>query len=469
MPATQKKNPKIRKPRSKGPKFVATPKQTLALKYLRDDTHTQILYGGGAGGGKSVLGCYHILKNAIAYPETQHCIGRAVRKTLYDTTVKTFRRLAKHLGLVPGIHYKENDAKSNAIFFNGSEIIFKDLKYMPSDDDYDDLGSLELTSAFVDECPEVMKKGIEVLSSRIRFKLTGIDKDGNPYKIKPKLLMTCNPAKGYPYTDFYKPWKDGSLLPFRAFIPALITDNPNIEPEYVANLNNLDNYNLKQRLLYGNWEFDDREGVLIPYNKCLEFFHNEYVARGTERFITADIATQGSDRFVICVWAGWTVIHMTVINKNNYKDVENTLRDLEFKFRVPRTNVVYDTDGVGGFLQSYYRDAIPFHNGAPPIHIAKIFKEDYQNLKAQCYFKFAKKVAENQARFDFEAGIYKELIVEELASIRDASVGTDRKLAVPQKKDWKDELGRSPDFTDALMMRAYFDIAPRKRYISRGN
>ena len=36
-------------------------KQTLTLDYLEDKTTKEVIYGGGAGGGKSVLGVYWVL------------------------------------------------------------------------------------------------------------------------------------------------------------------------------------------------------------------------------------------------------------------------------------------------------------------------------------------------------------------------------------------------------------------------
>ena len=42
-----------------------TKKQTKALDALEDKTTTELLFGGGAGGGKSALGCYWQIKNRL--------------------------------------------------------------------------------------------------------------------------------------------------------------------------------------------------------------------------------------------------------------------------------------------------------------------------------------------------------------------------------------------------------------------
>ena len=61
-----------------------TVKQTIALDYLEDNITNEVLFGGGAGGGKTALGCYFQIKRRLKYPETRGLIGRAVLKTLKE-------------------------------------------------------------------------------------------------------------------------------------------------------------------------------------------------------------------------------------------------------------------------------------------------------------------------------------------------------------------------------------------------
>ena len=64
-----------------------TIKQTEALDTLENNETNVLLFGGGAGGGKSLLGCYWILKNCFKYPKTRWLIGRAKLHTLKSTTL----------------------------------------------------------------------------------------------------------------------------------------------------------------------------------------------------------------------------------------------------------------------------------------------------------------------------------------------------------------------------------------------
>ena len=62
-----------------------------------------------------------------------------------------------------------------------------------------------------------------------------------------------------------------------------------------------------------------------------------------------------------------------------------------------------------------------------------------------------------------------EQINKELFALRKQS-STDGKLKVIRKDDMKNILnGKSPDFLDAMIMRAYFDLKPAVRSVRRVN
>ena len=224
-----------------------TVKQTKAFDFLTEPEYvhiSEVLYGGAAGGGKSMLGVLWLTNQALAYPSTRWVIGRNSLKTLKETTLNSFFDLTRKLGVV--YRYVEN----KGIFFpNGSEILLKDLAFYPSDPNYDELGSLEITGAFVDECNQITKKCWNILKSRIRYKL-------DEYGLTPKIMGSCNPARNWVYDEFYLPDKEERIAPYRAFIQALVTDNPFISKHYIENLERLDEVS-RERLLKGNWDYLD--------------------------------------------------------------------------------------------------------------------------------------------------------------------------------------------------------------------
>ncbi|MGL4631539.1 MAG: phage terminase large subunit [Leadbetterella sp.] len=434
-----------------------TIKQTQALDYLEDSTTRELLFGGGAGGGKSALGCYWLLKMCLKYPGTRWLMGRSEMKTLKETTLNTFFEICGKQGLKGEVHYRYREHKSTIFFHNGSEILLKDLFQYPSDPNFDSLGSLEISGAFIDECNQVVKKAWNIVKSRIRYKI-------DQYGIVPKMLGTCNPAKNFVFYDFYKPWKQNELPQGRCFIQSLVADNPNLSDFYRQNLLTLDKAS-RERLLFGNWEYDDDPALLVSYDKILETFSNSFVPIG-EKYITADIARYGKDKTVIGVWNGLRVEKIITIDHSGTNVVREQIQKLRHEYHIPLLNVVVDEDGVGGGVKDEL-GCRGFVNNASPI-VTKKFEyneegdsvrntENYRNLKSQCAFGLADWINRNQIYIQAESE-QKEAIIEELGYLKKRAVDNDNKQEILRKDEIKELLGRSPDYFDMLLMRKYFDL-----------
>ena len=323
-------------------------KQEHATYYLNDRTTEEVLYGGAAGGGKSAFGCLWLISMCQKYAGTRWLMGRAKLKTLKETTLNTFFELSTSLNI--GAEYNYN-AQSNIIYFNnGSEIILKDLFLYPSDPNYDSLGSLEISGAFIDECNQIVYKAWQIVKSRIRYKL-------NEYDLMPKILGTCNPAKNWTYKEFYSPDKNNTLLPYRKFIQALPKDNPHLHPSYLKSLLQLDK-NSKQRLYYGNWEYDDDPSTLIDQDSIIDYFNPIHIKREGQRYMTIDVARMGKDKTVFRVWHGWLVIDRFEIAKSGLDVVLEKLYELQRKHGISSSNVIADEDGVGGGLIDFTKPKI---------------------------------------------------------------------------------------------------------------
>ena len=422
-----------------------TPKQSLAFKYLMDNTTSELLFGGGAGGGKSYLGCAWIIISCVKYKGIRCLIGRSKLHNLKQTTLNTFFEICTAWGLQTGKDYNYN-ASSNVIrFWNGSEVLLKDLFHYPSDPNYDSLGSLELTYAFVDECNQITHKAKAILSSRLRYRL-------DEYGLIPKTFMSCNPAKNWVYNEFYLPHKNNELEPYRKFIQSLASDNLNVSKHYEAQLQKLDEIS-KQRLLYGNWEFDDSEDKLIEYNAILNLFDNTHIEEG-DKYITADIARFGKDKTVIIYWNGLRAEKIKVMDTNTVVEAANVILDLQRTEGVKLSNIIVDDDGVGGGVRDILR-CKPFVNGGKVIN-----GENYLNLKTQCYYKLAEQINIGTIYVHTNSPKMQEMITKELEQVRRYNIDKDGKLCLLPKDKVKALLGRSPDFADALMMRMWYELKP---------
>ena len=430
-------------------------KQFEAFYLLTDMSNgiTEVLYGGGARGGKTWLGCFWQITNRLKYPKSVGMICREQLVQLHDTTLKTFFEVLEYLNLTDKVVYKAGSINS-AYFPNGSMIFFRSLQKKPRDPNFDRFGSYGITDLFIDESQQVAEKAISVLRGRFSL-LTGVGADGKTWKTIPKAMYSCNPSRGWNYTDFVKPAKDGTIAPHRRFIKALPKDNPYVTKEFVENLLRADKITV-QRLYYGNFEYDDDPAALCDYDAILDLFHNEHIQPVGGRSLSADIATKGHDRFVCGSWIG-NVCYIRVDKQYSPgKEVAEDIKEVILKDRVPRSLVIVDADGVGSFIESYIPGIKEYHGGK------KALDDKYENLRAQCYFKLAELVKERKIRI-ICTDEQRDRIIDEFGALKQAHVDNDiAKKDVLKKEDMKEILGHSPDYLDMLMMSMIFRIKPSK-------
>lgn len=436
--------------------MILTVKQTKALDFLEDSITTEVYYGGAAGGGKSYFGSYWILKSAFKFPGTRWLMGRSELKNLKKTTLNSFFEVCKEQGLKAGEHFRYNEQSSIISLPNGSQIILADLFAYPSDPMFDSLGSLEITGAFIDEAPQITEKAKNIVKSRIRYKL-------DEFGIIPKLLMCGNPSKNWAYYEFYQPARQGSLRQDRQFIQALVTDNPYISPHYIESLKGLDK-NSRERLLNGNWEYDDDPAALIQYEKILDCFTNMYLS-GVGSYITCDVARFGSDSTIIGIWNGYRVL-LHQFRNLSVSETAKKIEDYRLTYNVPMSNVIADEDGVGGGVvdilgcQGFVNNSRPLPN---PLNLAD---ENYANLKSQCYFKLAERINKGGLYIECEDPQMKANIIQELEQVKQYNMDKDGKRQVLPKDKVKELIGRSPDFADTLMMREWFELKPQFKILA---
>lgn len=416
-------------------------KQEYATYYLKDKETQEVLYGGAAGGGKSAFGCMWLIECCQNYPGSRWLMGRSKLKTLKETTLKSFFEISSKLGISD--QWKFN-AQSNVIYFNnGSEIILKDLFLYPSDPEFDSLGSLEITGAFIDECNQLSFKAWEVVGSRIRYRL-------NDFGLIPKILGSCNPAKNWVYKEFYKPYKDKTLKSYRKFIQALPTDNPHLHPSYLQSLLRM-NKNSRERLYYGNWEYDNDENALIEFDAITDYFNPSHIEAGKERYITIDVARKGKDKTVIRVWYGFLCVERHELKKQTLDVTVAKVKEVQRNHKIGASSTIADEDGVGGGVVDFLKCKGFLNNGRP------FDGENYENLKTQCSVKMAEKI---QAREVGELNANPDVIdivTEEMEQVKRRDMDKDGKIKIVRKDEIKQMLGRSPDEWDSIMMRYYFE------------
>jgi len=425
-------------------------KQEHAIWFLKDNVTEEVLYGGAAGGGKTALGCLWLMEMCQKYPGTRWLMGRSKLKNLKETTLNTFFELSATLNL--GRQFTYRAADNLIVWKNGSEILLKDLFHYPSDPNFDSLGSLEITGAFIDECTQVAYHAWQIVKSRIRYKLT-------ENKLIPKMLGSCNPAKNWAYKEFYKPSREGSLPKWRQFVQSLPTDNPHLHPGYLQSLLRLDK-NSRERLYYGNWEYDDDPATLICHDAIMDYFNPVHLQPEGQKYLTIDVARKGKDKTVFRVWHGWLCIKRECIAKSGIDTVVAQAKALQKKYGISAANTIADEDGVGGGVVDFLK-CKGFVNNSSPLEMKQgntYIKPNFENLKSQCSIKMAEMIEMRKAGELCDDDVVLQTTIEEMEQVKLRDIDKDGKQGIIAKDRVKEHLGRSPDEWDSIMMRYWFTL-----------
>jgi hypothetical protein len=397
--------------------------------------------------GKSALECFWVVFQCLGYEGVAYALGRRELSVLRKTVLITLFNLLSMYNLKDGIDYKYHEQKSMLRFSNGSVIFLVDMAYQPSDPLYTRFGGFELTGAAVDESNESDVDAIGTLFSRCGWR-KNID-----YGIKKKMLETFNPDKSHVYTRYYAPHRDNLESESRKFIPALPSDNPHpAVKEWIEDVIKEGDKNRIQRLVYGNFDYDENPDALCDYDAICDVFANDKVENKGVRRISADLAMAGRDRFVAGLWRGLVCTIPIDKVKATGKSIENDLKALIRNHGVYNSNVVSDADGLGNYLSSYIKNIKTFRGNHRPVN-----RKDFGNLKDECGYKLAEMINKREIRIICTPK-QEEHIKQELSVClrRDNMDADTQKKKIISKVQAKKELNGSPDYYDMLMMNMSF-------------
>lgn len=447
------------------PTIQPNSKQHLAWQALENPEIAEIHYGGAAGGGKSWLGCESRLVRAYRYPGYKSFIGRAELTRLMASSYITWTKVCAY-HKIPQEDWKLNGQYHYIEFKNGSRIDLLDLSFKPSDPMYERLGSLEYTDGgWVDEAGEVPFMAIDILKSRGGRHLN------TEYNLKPDSLYTYNPNKGWVYR-IYKQFKEKVLPKDVVFIQALYRDNPWTSEIYGKQLDRIQDPAMRARLKMGSFEYDNDPATLIDYDSSLDMFTNslDLLGEKAEKFMTIDVARHGVDKTVIYLWQGWKLYGVRIYAKQDTAVTSQKARDIAREEQIAYSKCLADEDGIGGAVVDNNKGFKGFiANSSALDNPLSHDKENYMNLKAQCSYRLAERINKHEIAIEIETNqfisevsgltyeVWKEQLIEELEQIKSKDKDKETKLKIVSKEEIKEVLGRSPDFSDTLMMRAYFD------------
>jgi len=222
--------------------YDPTPKQRAFL--LMNDVK-EVLYGGAAGGGKSVA----LLMAALQFVDIPGYSAILFRKTYADLALPGALISMSKDWLMPFVESGEvkwSEKEKKYTFPSGATLAFG---YLESDNDCYRYQGAEFQFIAMDEVTHISPTNYRYLFSRLRKPKT--------LKVPLRFRATANP--GGEYGDFYyqRFFIEGEEAG-RVFIPAGLADNPYLDAEqYKEALAELDPVT-REQLLNGNWEVREK-------------------------------------------------------------------------------------------------------------------------------------------------------------------------------------------------------------------
>jgi len=96
----------------------------------------------------------------------------------------------------------------------------------------------------------------------------------------------------------------------------------------------------------------------------------------------------------------------------------------------------------------------------------KDYELNYDRLKTQCYYLLADRTNAGLISVPVASPDEQERITEELEQVKSKNADKDGKIQIVSKEEMKEGLnGRSPDYSDCMMMRMAFDLMPTRQSV----
>jgi hypothetical protein len=464
------------------PKIQLSPKQNLALQLLNDPLVVELLFGGGAGGGKSLLVTLWMVIQCRMYPGITIGLARKEISNLGKTTVVTLLTKTHPLLGVTQADFKytaPGNTNPGIYYSNGSSIILLDLAPKPSDPEYDGFGSLELTHVVFEEVGEIVAKAQSALNSR---KNRMMNKE---YGLTGKTVLTCNPSQNFIRDDFYEPYLklgggdyqiwdhglvevEGQMLPAkRAFVRSLPTDNPFISRNYLETLRNLPDAQ-RRRLMEGDWDFDTEQGKLVASHHLKQ---TDEFDRDARSFFGCD-PSRGGDGCLFTELKGTVVVDAfkLLIPDDEHLDIGTFVAEAFIAWVQERGGgydvAAVDVVGIGSsvldacnrldfYVQAFNAGSTKGIRGLDPYGniIDRPEADDktiplFNNVRSQYYSDMGDAIKKGELLWLRTVQYFHEFKRDFSSHMIEYK---ERQTIVESKIKMKSRLGRSPDYSDSLL------------------
>lgn len=200
---------------------------------------------------------------------------------------------------------------------------------------------------------------------------------------------------------------------------------------------------------------------VVQYRYIVAAFENDGEI-GTSIEIGADVARQGLDSTVFVARSGTRVLEIQRLTGNNTMEVVGALvefcRAVESRYELPVSCIKIDVIGLGAGVYDRGME-LELENPLPLVAVNNAEKpvsdpERYLNLRAEQAWAFRRRMEQHQVGLknivvnDFEVLAY---LRQDINAMK-YKISSTGKIQLWAKEDLKLEIGRSPDYWDALVL-----------------
>lgn len=430
---------------------ILFPKQQEVLNYLLDDRTSICIYGGSIRSAKTITAAFYCLMMCHQYAGCNIAVVRKHRNQLETGFLTSlYEAFALLFGDEAEPSFRHTGGSNSIVHFtNGSTITFYGLD-SGRDAMFNRIRGQEFIAAILDEAQEQNQTDDEGIVSALLSRLSQAGK----YGLRAKLLILSNPTPPDHWVHrYYKQWRNGQLPNDTQFVQARITDNLSLSDDYLSTLQrNLTDHD-REVLFNGNWDYVRASDALFPSLSIDDYLDAEPLPDIGHNVITADVAGEGEDHNVFCVFRSGDLVHVHRQQVMSAVEIKQQIRDLQIRYNVDIANVIMDASPIGWAICNEL-GATSFVGGSRAMN-----QEPYANLRTQMFFRLADCLRKGEMTFSFLQQPHnkdlRQMLHQELLAYRQVDKYVDSKLKINRKDDIKQSIKRSPDISDAISMWCY--------------
>lgn len=402
-----------------------------------------VLFGGGKGGGKSLLfclwvysWCLEIMKIFKLKPDPNKpplpigFIGRKQGTDFKRTTLETWKRI------IPSNCYRIREQDQEIIMFDCLKVYYGGL------DDRERINkfnSAEFAFFALDQAEETERQDVAVLQGALRLTHNGIVP---PYK----QLYTANPAECWLKEDFID-----NPLPGYYFVPALYSDNPHLPDNYAETLTNAFRYNKALLMAYkdGSWYSLQAENSLLSAMQIADLKLVTHYPKYRKGSVVCD-PSLGGDACVIKVMENYKVIEKLILYTREPMKIAGEMMVLGEKHKIP--NFAADvTGGLGQAILDRIREVLPLSHR---LYLSYSTCEEWfkhgKNLRSEMAWNYMMAVIDRRIPYPQDEETRRQIL-----AMRFKVVNSQGNILMEDKALTKKRLGQSPDEADCEIMAVW--------------